>query len=394
MNNSFPLLTQRPSMVSEAARAVSACLENGDWGDYLPAERELCDLLGVSRSTLRFALRRLQTDGLIQVEHGKKTRILKRGKEASGKKSAEQRTILVLTTSTDRNSLQTGAFWLDEYRQMSGKIGFVVVNEFLPQVGTRGLQEALFVLRAKYRPSLWVLVASDRRLHALLHRLEWPVVVGGSVYPDLLLPGVDVDYRATCRHAVGQLARLGHRRLGLVVAKQTLPGDDHSIQGFEEGLSAHRGGEIEGVTLRVDSRSESVFLALRREYARARPATALITCRPQVSLSVITALAALGRTVPRHVSLIARDYNASILDPVWPELASYRCDPAILARKMLSLSRKFIAGEPPEASQFFFMPEYHPGASAPLSGGGGTPFAREPVANNPAPGTGSRRLRG
>ncbi len=377
MNNALPLLTQRPSMVSEVVRTLSACLENGDWGEFLPAERELSDLLGVSRSTLRFALRRLRADGWIQVGHGKKTKILKRGKVPVGKKESELRTILVLTTITDRNYLQTGAFWLDEFRQMSAKIGFVVVYEFLPQVGDRGLQEALYALRAKYHPSVWLLVASDHRLHAVLHRLGWPVVVGGSVYPDLSLPGVDVDFRATCRHAVGHLARLGHRRIGIVVAKQALPGDDHSILGFEEGLAAHRGGEIEGVMLRVDSHAESVFLSLRREYGRVHPATALITCRPQVSLSVLTSLASLGRAVPRDVSLIARDYNASVMAPVWPELASYRCNPSGLARKVLSLCRKIISGEPPEAALFFFMPEYHPGASV-------VPCAQNPDKTNHA----------
>ena len=42
---------------------------------YLPAERELAEMLGVTRPTLREVLQRMARDGWIEIQHGKATRV-------------------------------------------------------------------------------------------------------------------------------------------------------------------------------------------------------------------------------------------------------------------------------------------------------------------------------
>ncbi|WP_435276652.1 fatty acid metabolism transcriptional regulator FadR [Psychrobium sp. nBUS_13] len=44
-------------------------------GSYLPAERELSELIGVTRTTLREVLQRLSRDGWLQIQHGKPTKV-------------------------------------------------------------------------------------------------------------------------------------------------------------------------------------------------------------------------------------------------------------------------------------------------------------------------------
>jgi len=44
-------------------------------GSLLPAERELSELIGVTRTTLREVLQRLSRDGWITIQHGKPTRV-------------------------------------------------------------------------------------------------------------------------------------------------------------------------------------------------------------------------------------------------------------------------------------------------------------------------------
>ena len=50
---------------------------NGEFppGSILPAERELSELIGVTRTTLREVLQRLARDGWLTIQHGKPTRI-------------------------------------------------------------------------------------------------------------------------------------------------------------------------------------------------------------------------------------------------------------------------------------------------------------------------------
>lgn len=59
----------------QVAQALSINIEEGIWspGDRLPGEGQLCDLLGVSRITVRHALRKLQEQGLVHKVHGRGT---------------------------------------------------------------------------------------------------------------------------------------------------------------------------------------------------------------------------------------------------------------------------------------------------------------------------------
>ncbi len=63
------------SLASEAAREIKRLiLANGlRSGDLLPTESELCEKLGVSRSSVREAIRTLQTLDIVDVKHGRGT---------------------------------------------------------------------------------------------------------------------------------------------------------------------------------------------------------------------------------------------------------------------------------------------------------------------------------
>jgi GntR family transcriptional regulator, negative regulator for fad regulon and positive regulator of fabA len=63
--------------LAHASQALVTAILEGDFppGSTLPAERELSVRLGVTRPTLREALRRLESEGWLQIQQGKPTRV-------------------------------------------------------------------------------------------------------------------------------------------------------------------------------------------------------------------------------------------------------------------------------------------------------------------------------
>lgn len=75
MDKSEILKAQSPAALAE--EYIVKSIWNGHFpaGSDLPAERELADIIGVTRTTLREVLQRLARDGWLNIQHGKPTRV-------------------------------------------------------------------------------------------------------------------------------------------------------------------------------------------------------------------------------------------------------------------------------------------------------------------------------
>jgi GntR family transcriptional repressor for pyruvate dehydrogenase complex len=73
----FSQIDRRPTLTEEALRRILDVLRSGDIapGDRLPPERELADMLGISRPAVREALRALSLLGVITARPGRGTRV-------------------------------------------------------------------------------------------------------------------------------------------------------------------------------------------------------------------------------------------------------------------------------------------------------------------------------
>ena len=84
MSSELPLEPIRSARVSDAAvEQILALIENGyiKVGDRLPSERELIKSLGVSRTSVREALRILETQGILEVQPGRGAFVVSKGEE-------------------------------------------------------------------------------------------------------------------------------------------------------------------------------------------------------------------------------------------------------------------------------------------------------------------------
>lgn len=71
----FELTAQTPAKLAEEFIVKSIWHKNFLAGSDLMAERELAEVIGVTRTTLREVLQRLARDGWLKIQHGKPTRV-------------------------------------------------------------------------------------------------------------------------------------------------------------------------------------------------------------------------------------------------------------------------------------------------------------------------------
>lgn len=75
LDNTSLLTSQSPAALAEEYIVKSIWNHHFPAGSDLPAERELAEHIGVTRTTLREVLQRLARDGWLQIQHGKATRV-------------------------------------------------------------------------------------------------------------------------------------------------------------------------------------------------------------------------------------------------------------------------------------------------------------------------------
>lgn len=194
-------------------------------------------------------------------------------------------------------------------------------------------------------------------------RSKVPCLVAGSLYPGIELPFCDFEYRAICRHAVGVLVRLGHRRIAFLNHEHPRAGELAGESGFSDGVraSAHCLNFASILYHRDDV--ESVRRALDR-LCRHRDGlpTGLVVSSSYSYLAVITLLAQMQLRVPQDVSLISRDDDA-LLSAIFPLPARYIVNPSTFARRLIQPLSRLIRGLPVVAAENYFLPKFYPGGS-------------------------------
>ena len=327
-------LPQRHSLTAQSAAAIRKAIGTGVWRDALPSERRLCELLQVSRPTIRAALRLLAAEGRIEIKHGRRNRLL-----APVRRGPVSRSRLVLLVShqpiaqTSHTAIQS----ISAMRAHLTEHGFRTENLVCPM---RGAKRRLEAFVRQNRVVCCVLISVGKELQEWFAAHAMPALVLGSCHPAVRLPSLDVDYASVCRHAVGVFRRHGHRRMALVVPHSGVAGDLASEVGFQQGCAGNFGaGPAEGFVVRHNGTAGNLTAKLDALFAAARPPTALLVAKPPHLLAVIVYLLKRGHRVPAEVSLIGRDWDNLFATAI----SHYRFDDEAFARRLSRLMTQLVS---------------------------------------------------
>lgn len=347
------------SISAQVAESLRAAVSAGDWKEILPGERQLAERLNVSRKTIRRALGMLRAEGLIRTERSRASSLVSARKKRG---AGPIRRIALLLPEPIEGARPFTVLWVNRLMALLHESGMQLeVVSGSKYFGSRSGRSLSRLVRA-HPARCWILARSHRALQEWFAENAIPAVVAGSTHPGINLPSVDIDHRALCRHAAAAFLREGHRRLVLFLEKAGHGGDEHSEQGFREGLASHH-DELKPLICRPAKGPASVTRELRRLQQLPSPPTGFLLSNSFSYLTALSYFASIGLRVPQDVSLISRD-EEPFLSHLVPAPTRYSTPPAKFAAALHHTIMRVIENRATTPIDVRIMPDFIKGGSA------------------------------
>jgi DNA-binding LacI/PurR family transcriptional regulator len=349
------LIPQRFSLSNEVVRVLREGLKNGRWSECLPGERTLCDRLHVSRATIRAALSELRREGRIEVAHGRRSRILQKQDALQGRPDSR---VVCMLSPVPLHTLRPFVMLLvDETRERLAAAGYRLEVEASRRYYTQRPYKALEGLVHQNSAACWNLFHATSQIQKWFAEKGLPVVVNGSSHPGAGLPSVDLDYRATCRHAASACLGKGRRHIALLIENIRCAGDEESRIGFLESAQTMPGAKIQLTVAEHDGTVPGVIAKVDSLLRLASPPTGLLVANSMYVLTVMGYLARRRVQVPDQISVISRD-DDWFLNYCVPSVARYSCSPAHFANEVSHLLLQQARGESVPRKPTLLVPNF------------------------------------
>lgn len=346
----------------DLVQAVSSCLRESIQrevlGPVLPGERDLSQVVGVSRTTLRAALHQLEAEGIIH-----RTGL-------QGERRVVRRR-LKLVGSLRVRLLQDGRpyCYSAEYLYLLRQISFILRGEdayfsLETQLGCYSGRpnQALEKLLRSHPADLWILHRSSPAMQAWFSKKQLPFFLLGSAPDDLNLPCLDVDYASIGRHAAGTLLARGHRSLAVLHPANMRLGDQVGLDAYARTIhtSSH-----EGSTVCLEPFGESVqeiCSAVDRLLALRNRPDGWLVFTAEACFTVYTHLARRGILIGKEISLVCRNADPAFVR-FTPNVAHYERDTQQLKQHLHTLLSRLLRNKPLPVKKLMIEAHFRDGES-------------------------------
>ena len=356
--NSNMTLT-RQLLRNDVLAALKSSIANGTWRNSLPSERQLTDQFQVSRGTLRYALRILQEEGIIQSKPGSGYVIKKRIPKAQPE--TESISIGILIGVQNENEEARSLTWIPALQQRAAKRGWnVFIHDGIPEI-SRSPETGLKKLFRSTNHKCWLLIRCSNKIQRVFNRHNIPSIICGTPFKGIELPSIDLNYEAIGRHAAGLFASKGHKRVGYVRSRTLFPGDQECLSGFKAALMSSSARPSLKI-IRHAVETHDYRSTLSQVMSDKNPITALFIDSPYQYLRIFTQALKLGIQIPEDLALISR-HEGDFLHHLDPVPAYYEFNARTRAVKIHQLLEERIQGDTLRNHRTLLIPEFQPGKS-------------------------------
>lgn len=326
-----PPIPERANLVAECCRVLTLRLRAGEWAEVLPGERRLADLLQVGRDTIRAALERLEAEQLISsAKEGRRRKILEKAYGPARPEEAIDFKVGMLSPFHLERLQQAVVIELDHIRNSLAAKNVRLELFSPPWYEQARPQKHLMQFLSEEKRSVWLLYRASSAIQQTFEKAKVPCLVRGYPLPDSKLPHIDVDWRATARHAATRLWQIGHRRVAVIAASDSLAGVDAAV----DGVNTFNGEGFCPSMILEDGSVDGLIRQLSRALLGPSAPTALIATRPRQAATAMTWLASQGLKVPEQMSILTLS-REPYLEHLVPRISGYRIDPAAVARLVI-----------------------------------------------------------
>ena len=348
----------RQLLRNDVLKELKSNIANGHWRNSLPSERQLTDQFQVSRGTLRYALRILQEEDIIESMPGSGYLIRKQIKIEPQK--SETLSIGILIGAQNENEEARSLTWIPALQQRVAKRGWnVFIHDGIPEV-SRSPELGLKKLFKSTNHKCWLLIRCSKHIQQVFNKQGTPAIICGSPYRGINLPSIDLNYDAIGRHAAGLFASNGHKRIGYVRSRTVFPGDQECLSSFKATLINSRSKP----SLRIirHAMEGHDYQTILKQVLGSNPITALFIDSPFQYLRLFTQALQRGIKIPEELSLISR-HECDFLYHLDPRPACYQFNPKQRAAKIHQILEERIQGDTLRNHRTLLIPEFKKGKS-------------------------------